>query len=333
MDRRAISSRNRSAAAAVLLIASWLLFAPPALGSDGAFEINQTCAVTAGCFPGDIAGLPVTINAPGSYLLTGNLTVPDGLTTAIEIAGPNVVINLGGFRINRLGCSTSPSSCLIAPPVNPGHGIARTTNSVRNVTVSNGSITGMGGRGILLADESHVGDMRVRWNGGGGVEVGKNSVLNLVISSNNGGAGVVAGNDSSVTQSIVSFNSNQGGGINMGDTSIVSRTVSYDNSGPGIVGGVHLTVIESVSAENSQGGIHASHRARVVHNMVRRNPSGFQLSVGDGSVAEGNAFRTGGETSQLGVGSVYRNNYFSQGPFITGGFNGGGNLCGSSPCP
>jgi hypothetical protein len=52
-----------------------LLFAAPALASDGVLEINQTCAVETGCLAGDSPGFPVTISTAGSYRLTGSLNV------------------------------------------------------------------------------------------------------------------------------------------------------------------------------------------------------------------------------------------------------------------
>ena len=53
---------------------------------EGVLEINQACAVNTGCFPGDTALFPVIIQgamAPGSYILTSNLVVPDPNTTAV----------------------------------------------------------------------------------------------------------------------------------------------------------------------------------------------------------------------------------------------------------
>jgi hypothetical protein len=41
---------------------------------DGVLEINQAC-VSVGCFPGDLAGFPVTISSTGSYRLTSSLDV------------------------------------------------------------------------------------------------------------------------------------------------------------------------------------------------------------------------------------------------------------------
>src|SRR5262245_32414033 len=53
----------------VRLASATIVFALLALvasASDGVLEINQTCAAV-GCFQGDSAGFPVTINSAGSY--------------------------------------------------------------------------------------------------------------------------------------------------------------------------------------------------------------------------------------------------------------------------
>lgn len=49
--------------------------------------------------PGDSAGFPVTISLPGSYRLSGNLTVPDADTDAILITADNITLDLNGFTI------------------------------------------------------------------------------------------------------------------------------------------------------------------------------------------------------------------------------------------
>ena len=51
--------------------------------ADGAILINQQKAQTGSVTTGDTAGFPVTLSQPGSYVLSGNLTVPDQNTTAI----------------------------------------------------------------------------------------------------------------------------------------------------------------------------------------------------------------------------------------------------------
>jgi hypothetical protein len=57
--------------------------------------------VNIGCFSGDAAGLPVTINgaAGRSYRLTGDLTVPDENTNGIVVSANDIGIDLNNFAI------------------------------------------------------------------------------------------------------------------------------------------------------------------------------------------------------------------------------------------
>ena len=67
--------------------------------SDGVLEINQTCAVQTGCFPGDTAGFPVTITEADrrSYRLTSDLVVPLPSNTGIYLHISSATLDLGGF--------------------------------------------------------------------------------------------------------------------------------------------------------------------------------------------------------------------------------------------
>ncbi len=97
---------------------------------------------------------PVRITQPGGYQLAGNLTVPDADTTAIEIDADNVTIDLGGFSI--LGPVLCGSACA---PSGSGIGIATGPSGSTfhsGITVRNGMIQGLGGRGIELFGNSHL---------------------------------------------------------------------------------------------------------------------------------------------------------------------------------
>ena len=48
----------------------------PVHAVDGLIEINHAKALAGGVSPGDLGGYPVTIDAPGSYILTGDLNAP-----------------------------------------------------------------------------------------------------------------------------------------------------------------------------------------------------------------------------------------------------------------
>src|SRR6266567_2659981 len=78
---------------------------------DGVVLINQSSALAGNVTPGDAPGFPVTISVAGSYRLSGNLTVPDANTTAIEITADDVTIDLNGFSI------IGPTVCSGGPPV------------------------------------------------------------------------------------------------------------------------------------------------------------------------------------------------------------------------
>jgi hypothetical protein len=60
---------------------------------DGATLIDPSRVRNGNITPGDAPGFPVTISQPGSYILSGNLTVPDAQTTAIEITADNVTLD------------------------------------------------------------------------------------------------------------------------------------------------------------------------------------------------------------------------------------------------
>src|SRR6266540_3776373 len=77
----------------------WAGLSGPMYAVDGVVLIDQNRALAGGVTPGDTPGFPVTLSVPGSYRLTGNLTVPDANTTAIQIAADNVTLDLNGFSI------------------------------------------------------------------------------------------------------------------------------------------------------------------------------------------------------------------------------------------
>ena len=75
-----------------------LVWGTSAFAVDGVVEINQVCAVNTGCFSGDAAGFPVTIESSGSYILTSSLET--SLTSnAIEVTATDVDIDLNGFKL------------------------------------------------------------------------------------------------------------------------------------------------------------------------------------------------------------------------------------------
>lgn len=99
---------------------------------DGVVLFDQARALAGNVTPGDAPGFPVSITQPGSYRLSGNLSVPSG-QNAILIATQNVTIDLNGFNI------TTPVQA-------PGGGaIGVVTNGVaapNGITIRNGNMEG-----------------------------------------------------------------------------------------------------------------------------------------------------------------------------------------------
>jgi hypothetical protein len=99
---------------------------------DGIILIDQNRALAGNITPGDAPGFPISITQPGSYRLSGNLTVP-AATNGIEISASNVTIDLNGFS-------------LLAPARVPGDfsaykGVSATAGT-KAITVRNGTISG-----------------------------------------------------------------------------------------------------------------------------------------------------------------------------------------------
>lgn len=161
------------------------LVLPFAFAVDGVVLINQSTVMASG-------GFPYSITQPGSYRLTGNLTVPDANTSAIVISAVSVTLDLNGFSIiGPTICTGTPvTSC---SPTGTGSGVtASFFGARRDITVVNGSVRGMGAYGINLdgVDDITVEKVRATSNGTIGIIVGPNSVIVGNIANNNGFRGI-----------------------------------------------------------------------------------------------------------------------------------------------
>lgn len=173
--------RGRFGAALFGLTAALLIIAGVAGSAQAQTKIGKP---PAGAFP-------VKITKSGSYILTNNLPVAGLLVNAINVTASNVSIDLNGFTISGPGSGTSGG----------GTGIGINAAGVSNVTILNGTVTTMGGSGIVLGDNGTVRNVRVIGNGGG----------------TNGGDGVVCTKGCLVVNSVASGQT-KGAGLNFSDT-------------------------------------------------------------------------------------------------------------------
>ncbi len=243
-----------------------LTIAGPALASDGVLEINFTCAVNTGCFPGDPAGFPVTISIPGSYRLTSNLSIgllPGGENNVdfIRIEADDVTLDLGGFRIScRDAFGGSPC---------PGGGEGVHASDVSGSSVKNGSITGMGGDGIFLAERSEVTNLRVRSNGGEGIQGFAEMKISGNIVIENGGSGIRIGANSIVSDNLVYNNANHGIDVDVG--SAIQRNVVRENGGFGLRLSLTTAYHANVITDNVLGPLGLSVGENRGHNFCSGN--------------------------------------------------------------
>jgi parallel beta helix pectate lyase-like protein len=195
----------------VILILALLGIAAPAAAQKA---INQAKANAGGVTPGDAPGFPVTISTPGSYQLTGNLTVNDANTHAIHITADHVTLDLNGFRI------TGPGTA--------GNGFGVFTDTADNVTVVDGTVTKFGGGGVfLLGHSARVENVRAVENGFRGIFVGTNSVIAGCIAIGNGNTGLT------ITSGTVTGNtseSNGAYGISASSATVVNNSVTGNAS-------------------------------------------------------------------------------------------------------
>lgn len=142
-----------------------------ASAQEGTIEINHAGALAGGVTGSDTPGYPVTIDAPGSYRLTGNLTAPNANTDIISVLAPDVTLNLNGFLL--LGASACGASATgpICSPTGTGRGIR--SNSY-GTTIRNGVLQGFAGVGVdIVGAAATVEDLSVFGTGAYAISVGE----------------------------------------------------------------------------------------------------------------------------------------------------------------
>jgi hypothetical protein len=197
--------------------------------------------------------------------LSGNLTLTDANTNAIEITADGVSIDLNGFSI--LGpavCTGVPvTSCT---PLGFGIGVS---SSHSNISVSNGIIRGMGQGIQFTGGSNNVDRLQATGNSGTGITPGNGqSIVSSSVSSFNGEEGIFGngkfignvvegnGNDGIVFSGLVLDNvirNNKGDGIR--GTGVISHNFSLTNGGRGIRPDCAATVTENLLIGNVMGNI------------------------------------------------------------------------------
>jgi len=252
---------------------------------DGVVLIDQDRAAAGNITKGDAPGFPVTISQPGSYRLSGNLTVPDVNIVAIQITADAVTLDLNGFSI--VGPSLCSGPAATCPAAGRGVGIQATGEQgpgPRSVRVRNGSVRGMGMGVWLTGEGSAVDKVTADINAGGGFNVAGSVSDSRAMQ--NGSFGIVAYTvrDSTAQQ-------NLGDGILLNGTGgVASGNVSSFNGGYGI-GAPYSTVTGNTVIGNKSFGISVFCPSVIVGNTIFSNDAGSIDTSKAGCVQANNATR------------------------------------------
>ncbi len=244
----------------MLVSALCLLQAGDALAGDGVIEINQAKALAGGVTPADAPGFPVTIDARGSYRLTSDLQVP-GSTCAtpcpgcpdptgdpiilITGAGSFSALDLNGFSLIGPGSACVGTGAALdctnngqfPDCVDGGTADGIDAEQAHGVSIRNGSVLRMKGRGIITTHQASIDHVRVRDCTSDGISTAFHSVISNVRSQNNAGTGIQIGNPSGGWSIINKAHviANKSNGIQaIGDSNRISQVTASQNGGNGI---------------------------------------------------------------------------------------------------
>jgi hypothetical protein len=297
-----------------------LSFALGAQAGDGKIEINQQKALAGGVTSCDTAGFPVSICAPGAYVLTSDLDYDSASSSGIEAHVFDVSIDLNGMAVRGSNsCTPGPSgwvtSCALSL-VNFYKGIGLTGRGV----IENGRVIGA---------KSH------------GIEAGPAVVVRNVLVSDSGGYGIAVGDRARVSQVIAT--SNLAGGVALGGGSATDVVASY-NGGAGMTAGGTATLEQIVAEANGSRGIHLAGLGCQLSGFAAKSNAANGVFAADGAVVTSGAIRDNGVADSNFCGLEGSGGASFRGVNITAGAGGnpatacgmanaGGNFCQGVPCP
>jgi hypothetical protein len=254
---------------------------------DGVVLIDQSHALAGNITPGDTPGFPVIISQPGSYRLSGNLTVSDANTTAIKITADHVTLDLNGFSIaGPAVCTSSPAVC---PPSGEGIGIQADNGPAetgpQGVRILNGTVRGMGATGIFMTGPgSYVEKIAANSNAGGGFLVAGSVIQSSAVRNGSFGIFAITVRDSLATD-------NHGDGIQLDASGGVAIGDIASFNGRNGISAPNGTVIGSTMVRNVSFGISAVCPSSIVSNTIVSNQAGSITTELPGCVLANNATR------------------------------------------
>lgn len=255
--------------ARICCIAGFVLaLSTTAMAGDGTIEINQARALAGGVTASDAAGFPVTVDAPGSYVLTSNLNTTLEADGAIQITADDVTLDLNGFTIAGPVTCTGSGSTLDCGSGIGGTGVDSTGDGT---VVMNGVVRGFASDGIDLDISCRVEDVTVTENRSAGLRIDDDCIAVGVIASLNAATGVMGAAATGAVLLTSSARGNKISGIRMSSISSVQGCAANGNGADGIELGSSAVAVYNASSENGSDGIYALGTTLIKGNAVYGN--------------------------------------------------------------
>ncbi|MBL0870098.1 MAG: right-handed parallel beta-helix repeat-containing protein [Phycisphaerales bacterium] len=244
---------------------------------EARIPINEFTAPPSASAPGVNAAVH-RITQPGSYYLTGNISVSSG-KSGIMIAASDVTIDLNGY-----GIVGSPGSFF-------GVQFASTSVAYNNITVRNGTIRSCGNTGLNLFSTVSAGalveNITASNNGAYGIFVPDESrVINCSAIANTSTGFQIGNSRGGVATNCIASN-NGADGIYAVSRTVITNCRSRQNSGRGILAGFSAVISGCTLAENAGGGIFANSGSQVRENAVTGNTA-MGIEVNDDALVSEN---------------------------------------------
>jgi hypothetical protein len=275
-------------------VVALLVCVPGVAGAvDGVIELSHEVALTGGVngsLATDPAGYPIAITRPGSYRLTGNLTLSSAGQSGITVSSDRVRIDLNGFSILGVNsCSGgfgTPVTC-----TSNGSGVGIFSAVSADIEVEHGSVRGMGSAGIRLTGlNARVRNVLVESNGADGIELGNTGEARDCRAFLNLQDGI-----STLDSAQVRDSASERNGLDGIDVRANARLLGNISNGNGQLG-IHCvascSAIGNTASSNGGDGIAAGANALISENTVFGNgDDGIQMSngVAVGNTVDGNA--------------------------------------------
>lgn len=283
-----------------------------------------------------ISAVPYTITEPGSYYLTGNMTmVAQG--NAITIDADNVTLDLNGFTLDGAGIGDSAVS---VAPENPPHAA---------VIVRNGSARGWNSYSISMTPLSSgvLEDVTAIGNNFSGMYLYNVRASRCVSESNNGvgiyaayssldGCTAARNSDDGIVANLTTLDNvraeaNTGHGIRTNGGAISGCTAILNGAS-----GIHAerALVDGCFVSGNNVGIEVGEAARILRNAINGNTEQGILVTGNGSFISDNTVSQSGDFAVMADGAgilvaanynrISRNSFTRSGGggiWVTGDFN------------